>query len=85
MDKIAEGYGSANRFAFIQFLNIAFASAAGLTSQIYRSSDREYLNKDEFTDLYEKTNAVYKKINGFIQYLNTSNVKGTKFKDRNTK
>lgn len=29
-----------------------------------------------------KKNALYKKINGFIKYLNSSIVKGVKFKDR---
>ena len=83
MDNIAEGYGRGSRLEFVQFLRIATGSADELKSQLYRCLDKEYMNKDLFDDLYEKTNAVYKKTNGFIKYLNTSLVKGTKFKRKN--
>ena len=82
MDNIAEGYGRGSRLEFIQFLSISTGSADELKSQLYRCLDKEYISKESFENLYEKTNAVYKKINGFIKYLNTSLVKGTKFKER---
>lgn len=82
MDNIAEGFGRGSRLEFIQFLSISTGSADELKSQLYRSLDREYINKEIFDTLYEKTNAVYKKINGFIKYLNSTLVKGTKFKER---
>jgi len=82
MDNIAEGFGRGSRLEFIQFLSIASGSADELKSQLYRSLDRDYLDKEQFDIFYEKANAVYKKINGFIKYLNTSVIKGTKFKDR---
>lgn len=54
-----------------------------LSKEIFDLVKTNKLSKEEtFYTLYEKTNAVYKKINGFIKYLNTSMVKGTKFKDR---
>jgi four helix bundle protein len=82
MDNIAEGFGRSSRLEFIQFLSIAAGSAAELQSQIYRCYDKEYMDEASFNDLAEKTNAVYKKTNGFIKYLNTSIIKGTKFKER---
>lgn len=82
MDNIAEGFGRGSRLEFIQFLSISTGSADELKSQLYRCLDREYINKEVFEDLYERTNAVYKKINGFIKYLNSSFVRGTKFKER---
>lgn len=82
MDNIAEGFGRASRLEFIQFLSIASGSADELKSQLYRCLDRSYCSQKEFDGLYEKANAVYKKINGFIKYLNTTPVRGTKFKDR---
>ena len=82
MDNIAEGFGRASRLEFIQFLSISTGSAAELQSQIYRCSDKEYMDEFFFNDLAEKTNAVYKKTNGFIKYLNSTIIKGTKFKER---
>lgn len=82
MDNIAEGFGRASRLEFIQFLSISTGSADELKSQLYRCLDKEYISKAIFDSLYEKTNAIYKKINGFIKYLNTTLVKGTKFKER---
>lgn len=82
MDNIAEGYGRASRLEFVQFLSISTGSADELKSQLYRCLDKRYITEDEFTSYYDKANAVYKKTNGFIKYLNTSIIKGTKFKER---
>lgn len=82
MDNIAEGFGRGTRLEFIQFLSISTGSADELKSQLYRCLDKEYISKDIFDTLYEQTNAIYKKINGFIKYLNSTLVKGTKFKER---
>jgi four helix bundle protein len=82
MDNIAEGFGRASRLEFIQFLSIASGSTTELQSQIYRCFDKGYMDEAYFNELAEKTNAVYKKTNGFIKYLNGTIIKGTKFKER---
>ncbi|HMK05509.1 MAG TPA: four helix bundle protein [Ferruginibacter sp.] len=82
MDNIAEGFGRGSRLEFIQFLSISTGSADELKSQLYRCLDKAYISNETFEELYEKTNAIYKKINGFIKYLNTTLVRGTKFKER---
>jgi four helix bundle protein len=63
-------------------LSISTGSADELKSQLYRCLDREYISKEKFDELYNKANVVYKKINGFIKYLNSTLIKGTKFKER---
>lgn len=82
MDNIAEGYGRGSRLEFVQFLSFSTGSADELKSQLYRCLDKDYITKEGFDDLYEKTNAIYKKVNGFIKYLNSTVVRGTKFKER---
>jgi len=82
MDNIAEGFGRGSRLEFIQFLSVASGSADELKSQFYRCQDREYLEHEYFNEIYNDAFVLNKKINGFIKYLNSSLIKGTKFKER---
>ena len=82
VDNIAEGFGRGGRIEFIQFLSIARASASELQSQIIRCFQRKYISKDIYDDLFEYSDKVGKKIGAFIQYLNSSNIAGTKFNNR---
>lgn len=81
-DNIAEGFGRGGRMEFIQFLSIARASASELQSQIIRCFQRNYFTKEIYEELFEDSDKLGKKIGAFIQYLNSSNMPGAKFHNR---
>ena len=82
MDNIAEGFERNSRLEFLNSLSISKGESGELKSQLYRAIDDDYLNKIEYDELYEDTDKVSKKIANFVKYLNSSNIKGLKFKDR---
>lgn len=82
MNNIAEGFGRGSRLEFIQFLSVSSGSADELKSQLYQCADKEYITQDQFTELYELTDKVFRKIQAMTTYLNQSKVKGHKFKNR---
>lgn len=82
MDNIAEGFGRGSRLEFVQFLSIESGSFNELKSQFYRCLDREYIVKEEFAEFYEMADKTFRKIQSIISYLNQSNIKGQKFKNR---
>lgn len=82
MDNIAEGFERSGNKEFIHFLSIAKGEAGELKSQIYRSSDIGYLTQDEFVYLLEQIQILINKITGLINYLNSVQIKGAKFKIR---
>lgn len=53
-----------------------------MKSQLYRSLDRKYISEIEFNKLFELCNKIASGISKLIEYLNKSDVKGSKFKDR---
>lgn len=82
MDNIAEGFERNSRLEFINFLSFAKGSAGEVKSQLYRALDRKYFNESIFEELYKETDEVSRMLMGFIEYLNKSEHKGKKFKDR---
>jgi four helix bundle protein len=82
MDNIAEGFGRGSKLEFINSLSIAKGEAEELKSQLYRGSDINYISKTLFTELLDAAEILVKKIGAFISYLNRSNYKGQKFKER---
>jgi four helix bundle protein len=82
MDNIAEGFERSGRLEFINFLGYSKGSAGEVRSQLHRAADQQYITQTKFELLHTEYEALSGKIGGFINYLNQSEFKGQKFKDR---
>jgi len=82
MDNIAEGFERNSRLEFVNSLSISKGECGELKSQLYRALDDNYIDQRLFEELYEDPDKESRKIASFMKYLNTSEIKGLKFKDR---
>ncbi len=83
MDNIAEGFERGSQLEFINSLSYSKGEVGELKSQLYRCLDNNYINNELFDDLYGNADKLTKKITAFISYLNSSKIRGQKFKNRN--
>ena len=82
MDNIAEGFERSSKLEFINFLSYAKGSTGEVRSQLMSAKDFEYISEDVCTSLVIKYEMLAGKIGNFIKYLNNTEFKGQKFKDR---
>ena len=82
MDNIAEGFDRDSRLEFVNALRYSKGSTGEVRSQLFRGFDNEYWNESELNVLNEEYKNLASHIANFIKYLNTSDQKGLKFKDR---
>ena len=80
MDNIAEGFERGTRAEFIQFLGYTKGSCGEFRSQLYRAVDRNYLNKEQFDELYILSVRISAMLQKLIEYLQKTEVKGVRKK-----
>ena len=70
MANIAEGFHRRSNKDFMKFLDYSRASTAETVSHCYVAIDQNYIDQNEMEEVLRQADVVWKKVNGFIAYLN---------------
>jgi four helix bundle protein len=79
MNNIAEGFECQGNKEFKQFLYVAKWSAGEVRSQLNRASDVGFIDNETYARLYNDCKVLSAGILHFIQSMNQSSYKGSKF------
>lgn len=82
MDNIAEGFERNSRLEFLNSLSISKGECGESRSQLYRLFDDKYIPEKNFKELLEDCMKLTGKIANFVKYLNNTEIRGLKFKNR---
>jgi four helix bundle protein len=80
LSNIAEGFERSGDKEFQQFLSLAKGSSGEARAQLYVALDQNYISADEFELLTQDATEISQLLSGFIKYLKSSDLKGSKFK-----
>jgi four helix bundle protein len=69
MSNIAEGFSRHSNKEFAQFLFISKSSASEVQSVLYAAIDQNYVNQNNFEEIYNQSEKVSKLDAGLINYL----------------
>ncbi|MDO5979143.1 four helix bundle protein [Flavivirga spongiicola] len=79
MDNIAEGFGRGGNKEFIMFLGFSRGSCSESKSQLLRCYRRKHIDKGTYQKLNTQAEELINQLSKFINYLKSSNRKGSKF------
>lgn len=69
---IAEGYGRKSTSDYIRFLQISRGSLYELQTQIEICLNLDFLSRQDFDDIYEKSSEIERMLNGLIKKVKAS-------------
>lgn len=72
MANIAEGHGRRTNVEFANFLNIARGSVAEVQSHLYIALELNYINQNDFNNLYQILTEISRMTLSLAQYLRTN-------------
>jgi four helix bundle protein len=85
MSNVAEGFERDGRKEFIQFLSVAKGSSGEVKSHLYVALDQGYIVQEAFDRLYGLASESGRTIGGLMNYLRDVAIRGTKYKQPETR